>query len=122
MRRIPLNLGAGSGSNGAAPGQPAKRPLMGWAAVGFGLLGVFSSFVFVPIGLICSILALFMGQAMWGFFGILITIVGILTSPVLLGLIGLGTFAMMVDWQSWLQPIIDFFHGSGGNFGHGMNI
>lgn len=122
MDRIPLNLNPQSGGSGATPGQPAKKPLMGWAAVGFGLLGVFSSFVFVPIGLICSILALFMGQAIWGFFGILIAIVGVMTSPILLGLIGLGTFAVMVDWQSWLQPILDLFHGAGGAGGHGMNV
>lgn len=121
MERIPLSLNSERDGNGDRQGgggnrgqaQPEKKPVMGWAAVAFGFLGVFFSFVFVPIGLICSILALFMGQAIWGFFGLMIGAAGILTSPILLGLIGLGAFAFVVDWQSLIQPLLDLFRGGG---------
>lgn len=90
MDRIPLSLEP-------APEQPEEaetKPLMGWAAVGFGLLGIFSKgYIFVPLAFLCSLLALFMRQGAWAFVGLLLTVVGLATSPVLLALLGLGAVA-----------------------------
>lgn len=85
---------------------------MGWFAVGFGLLGIFTiGIVFVPLGLICSLIALFIGQATWGFIGLMLAAMGLLTSPHLLLLIGMGAFSMMFDWNDLFQPFIEFFNG-----------
>ena len=114
MERFPLSLGTAKDETGGGTAQPEKKPVMGWAAVAFGFLGIFGSFVFVPVGLICSVLALFMGQAVWGFLGLLLTAVGILTSPIILGIIGLSAFAFVFDWQSLIQPLLDMFQSDGG--------
>ncbi len=75
-----------------------ENPVVGWFAVGFGFLGIFiNGPVFVPLTLICSVVALFMRQASWAFIGLLLTVVGFLTSPVLLGLVGLAWFS---NWVS----------------------
>lgn len=87
MDRIPLSLEP-------APERPEEapaKPVMGWAAVGFGLLGIFSKgYLFVPLAFLCSVLALVMRQGAWAFVGLLLTMVGLATSPVLLALLGLG--------------------------------
>jgi len=73
---------------------PESQPVMGWCAVGFGVLGIFTSAaVFVPLALICSLAALFMGQAAWAFVGLLLSVAGFLTSPVLLALVGMSWLA-----------------------------
>jgi multisubunit Na+/H+ antiporter MnhG subunit len=67
---------------------------MGWLAVGFGVLGIFTNgTIFVPLAFICSVVALFMGQGAWAFGGLLLSVIGLLTSPVLLALLGLGALA-----------------------------
>lgn len=77
---------------------PAKPPVIGYFAVGFGLLGIFSyGPVFVPLSLICSLVALFMGQVAWAFVGLLLAVVGVLTSPTLLLLLGLGALVLWLD-------------------------
>jgi hypothetical protein len=74
------------------------HPLMGYFAVGFGLLGIFTyGPVFTPLSLICSVLALLMGQFVWGFVGILLVIMGILTSFTLLMFLGMGAIAVWLD-------------------------
>ncbi|NQU61671.1 MAG: hypothetical protein HQ512_11125 [Rhodospirillales bacterium] len=79
--------------SGPKPG-PEIKPVIGWCAVGFGVLGIFTKgYIFVPLSFICSLAALFMGQAAWAFVGILLSVVGFLTSPVLLALIGMGWLA-----------------------------
>jgi len=90
-----------------APRPPEKNPVMGWFAVGFGLLGIFTfGFIFVPLGLLCSLIALFTGQAIWGFIGLLLAVMGLITSPKLLFLIGAGAFAMWFDWNDFIDPIL----------------
>ncbi len=112
MTKMPLSLNPdpdpekesepGPDSNGspdidAFPGRtprPERKPIMGWAAVGFGILGIFTKgYIFVPLGFLCSVLALFTGQAAWAFVGLLLAVAGLLTSPVLLALLGLGALA-----------------------------
>jgi len=78
---------------GATMAEPPK-PVMGWIAVAAGLLAIFfNGVVFVPIAIVCSIIALFMGQGMWAFLGFLTAFAGLLTSPVLLTILGLGALA-----------------------------
>ncbi len=100
MKRIPLSLDPTSGqpaSDGPLPEQAEKpdvRPIMGWLAVGFGVLGIFTKgFIFVPLAVVCSLIALFMGQGAWAFGGLLLSLLGLVTSPVLLALLGLGALA-----------------------------
>jgi hypothetical protein len=88
-----------SGENADEPG-PAqilgveKKPVLGWLAIGFGVLGIFTNgTIFVPLAFICSVAALFVGQGAWAFGGFLLSVAGLLTSPVLLALLGLGALA-----------------------------
>jgi len=85
--KIPLSLQA----------QEEKKSVMGWAAVVLGILGIPFSAVFTVIGLICSVIALFIGQIGSGILGILLALVGIITSPLLLGLIGAGALATWLN-------------------------
>jgi len=89
MDKIPLSLEPAPEHEYPDAGE--TKPVMGWAAVGFGVLGIFTKgYLFVPLALVCSVLALFMRQGVWAFVGLLLTVVGLLTSPVLLALLGLG--------------------------------
>ncbi len=102
MIKMPLSLNpdpdpepvdAGEGASGPAA-RAERKPVLGWLAVGFGLLGIFTNgTIFVPLALICSLAALFFGQVAWAFGGFLLTVAGILTSPVLVALLGLGVLA-----------------------------
>lgn len=70
---------------------PGGIPIIGGAAVVFGILGIFSmGYIFVPLALICSLIALFLGQMSWAFIGLLLTVAGLLTSPVLLAALGIA--------------------------------
>jgi len=75
-----------------------KKPIMGWAAVILGVIGIPFSAVFTIIGLICSVIALFIGQIGWGITGILLALVGIVTSPLLMSLIGIGAIATWLNF------------------------
>lgn len=117
MAQIPLSLDPNSPSGGRRS-NPGSNPVMGWFAVGFGLLGIFTiGFVFVPLGLICSVLALFMGQAVWGFLGLLLAIAGFITSPKLWVIVGMGAFYAFFDSNEFLKPVFDLINsifGGGG--------
>ncbi len=74
---------------------PVSHPVMGYFAVGFGLLGIFTHGpVFVPLALVCSLVALFLGQIAWAFVGVLLAVAGFLTSPTLLFIAGLGALSI----------------------------
>jgi hypothetical protein len=113
MAQIPSSLDP-NGNSGAGPGpRPAWKgnPVMGWFAVGFGLLGIFTiGFVFVPLGLICSLLALVMGQAVWGFLGLMLAVAGFITSPKLWLIVGMGWFYAWFDSNELLNPLLDFIN------------
>lgn len=113
MAQIPLGLDP-NGNSGAGPGPrpaPKGNPVMGWFAVGFGLLGIFTiGFVFVPLGLICSLLALVMGQAVWGFLGLIRAVAGFITSPKLWLIVGMGWFYAWFDSNELLKPLLDFIN------------
>ena len=100
MKRIPLSLDPTSeqpASDRPVPDgaeKPEVKPIMGWLAVGLAILGIFTKgYIFVPLAFVCSLIALFMGQGAWAFGGLLLSVVGLMTSPVLLALLGLGALA-----------------------------
>ena len=124
MAQIPLSLnensadsngigpgGTGSGDpgpHGAGPQAPQKSPVMGWFAVGFGFLGIFTiGFVFVPLGLICSLIALLTGQAIWGVIGLMLAVAGFLTSPKLWLIVGMSAFYATFDSNEYIKPFLD---------------
>ena len=85
-----------------------QNPLMGLFAIFFGLLGIFTyGVIFVPLGFLFSLLAFFWGQAFWGFMGLFLTIIGLITSPKLLFLIGIAAFTHWFDWSEFVHPIFD---------------
>jgi len=107
MFKIPLSLKPklpkpdypdGNRSDFDLPDEPNAQqgiPVMGGAAIGFGILGIFTKgYIFVPLAFISSAVALFMGNVSWAFVGFLLAVAGLLTSPVLLAMIGI----------SWLLP------------------
>lgn len=108
MSEIPLSLNPQNNPNQNGSSGPDQKPIMGWFAVAFGFLGIFTiGFIFVPLGLLCSVLALFFGQAVWGFIGLLLAIMGFVTSPKLWFLIGMAAFYQWFDMNEMLQPFFD---------------
>lgn len=111
MEKIPLSLesspnpGGGQGASVAPRARPDNHPIMGYFAIGFGILGIFThGWIFTPMGLLCSIIALFMGQVSWAVGGLFLSVIGVLTSPILLALIGLGFFHKQIaEWFHWLH-------------------
>ena len=94
--------------NSKAPNKKEGAPLMGWFAVAFGFLGIFTfGFIFVPLGFLFSVLAFFWGQALFGFVGLFLSVMGLITSPKLLLLIGMAAFAHWFDWSELVQPMYD---------------
>lgn len=109
MSEIPLSLNP---QNNSDPNRNFQKkpdqPVMGWFAVGFGLLGIFTiGPVFVPLGFICSVLALFFGQILWGFIGLLLAIMGLITSPILIAALSLLSVYQMLDLNEILKPFYD---------------
>ena len=83
-------------------------PRMGLFAIAFGVLGIFSyGVIFVPLGFLCSTVAFFRGQALWGLIGLLLTVMGLVTSPKLLFLIGIAAFTHWLDWNELFHPMFD---------------
>lgn len=108
MSEIHLSLKPKQNSNENGTPRPENNPVLGWFAVAFGFLGIFTyGVIFVPLGLICSILALFFRQAMWGFIGLLLAFMGLITSPALLLLIGLTALSHWFDSSDLIQPFMD---------------
>ncbi len=110
MGKIPLSLNPdqpapdqtgpdgpdGSGPDSLGPDGPGGIPIIGAAAVAFGILGIFTKgYIFVPLGIVCSIISLFLGQISWAFIGFLLAAAGLLTSPVLLAFLGI---AWLLPW------------------------
>ena len=66
-------------------------PLLGSFAVIFAVLSIFTlAPVFGPLGLIFGIVALFVGQIGLGIGAIFLSVIGMITSPTLMTLLGLG--------------------------------
>jgi hypothetical protein len=100
-KQIPLSLkGSEDGADGAPPGGPAPepalkdQPVIGYLAVICGVFAIFTwGIVFVPMGLAFSVAALIAGQGAWGFAGLVLSVIGLMSSPTLLTLLGLGAVA-----------------------------
>lgn len=79
---------------------PDPRLTIAYFAVAFGFLGIFTiGYLFVPLCLICSIIALVQGHLSWAFVGLMLGVAGFVTSPVLMSLLGFGTLSL------WLLSI-----------------
>jgi len=115
MDKIPLTVSSRDNSDDADAGRARveeRTPLAGYMAAGFGLLGIFGpAILFTPLGLVFSVIALLRGQGSWGFVGLLLTVGGILGSPILMGLIGVGAIYMTFDWQEIFKPLYDLVGG-----------
>lgn len=95
--QAPEENGEQSGPQFTPPPEQEPTPVAGYLAVGLGLLGIFTmGYIFVPLALLASVIALFSGQVIWGVFGILLTFAGLLTSPILLTFLGLAWMASFV--------------------------
>mgnify|MGYP003679863749 FL=1 len=100
-KQIPLSLKASEdGAEGAAAADPAlapdlkDQPVIGYLAVICGVLAIFAwGIVFVPMGLAFSVAALIAGQGAWGFAGLVLSVIGLMSSPTLLALLGMGAVA-----------------------------
>ncbi|MGB0670620.1 MAG: hypothetical protein ACPGNT_03935 [Rhodospirillales bacterium] len=95
--------------------EPRDHPVAGYMAVGFGLLGIFVSFIFVPAGFLMSIICMFRGQGIWALGGIILSVIGFLTSIVWMGLLGLGVMWGFLDFNDWMQPVFEIFDFMPGN-------
>lgn len=86
-----------------------QQPVAGWCGVGFGVISIVfgPAIIFTPLGLLFSIIALFRGQAGWGFVGLLLGVIGIFASLVTWILIGAGAAYAIFDWNSILSPVYD---------------
>ncbi|MDA0998125.1 MAG: hypothetical protein O2944_07960 [Proteobacteria bacterium] len=115
MDKIPLSLGGAGPENGADAGTPKEtesNPIAGWFAIGSGLLGIFGpSILFVPLAIIFSVVAILRGQVSWGFAGLFLAVGGFMSSPLLMGLVGLGALWLSIDWNDLTHPIMHFFDG-----------
>jgi hypothetical protein len=101
-KQIPLSLKAseddaeGAQSADPATQEPALKdqPVIGYLAVICGVFAIFAwGIVFVPMGLAFSVAALIAGQGAWGFAGLVLSVIGLMTSPTLLALLGMGAVA-----------------------------
>ena len=78
--------------------EPAKRPIVGYLAVGLGIAGIFvNGVVFVPLAFAFSLASLFMGQVGWGLFGVLLSVLGFLTTPTFLFFVGLQAMHLFLQ-------------------------
>ena len=104
-KQIPVSL-KGTDSQAAPGGEPGvadgadiqaelkDQPVIGYLAVICGVMAIFAwGIVFVPMGLAFSIAAMIAGQGAWGFAGLVLSVIGLMTSPTLLALLGLGAVA-----------------------------
>ena len=96
-----------------SPNKTKKESRIGLIAVGCAVLSILGpGLVFVPISFMISIASILHGQLLWGFVGLFLSGVGLLTSPMLLGIIGLGWLWLNIDWIEFLTPNL-YFYGKG---------
>ena len=84
-----LNTGSGDGENPSKP--DAGMPIVGAIGVLFGVLAIFSwAIIFVPLALVLGVISLFSGRIGWGVGIIVLAAIGIITSPMIIMMLGLG--------------------------------
>jgi hypothetical protein len=65
---------------------------LGIASFIFGLISIFIlAPLFVPLAVLLGIFAVIKKQLVWGILGLFCALIGFITSPILLGLLGLAT-------------------------------
>lgn len=83
-----------------------KSKLEGLASFILGIISIFfMSPIFVPLAVLLGIIAVFKKQFVWGILGLLCALVGFLTSPILLGAVGLGMIALQSHSVSQTRPL-----------------
>ena len=104
--------GGGAGQQPPPQNQPEQQPWLGIFAVIFGTISVFAwSVLFVPLALFLGAVCLFRGMPGWGIGAILLAVVGFLTSPMLLIMVGLSALA------AYFGMPLDMMGGPGGMMG-----
>lgn len=99
--RIALSLGgpeAGATPGATPPGAATvvePKPVVGWIAVGLGLVGLFMTIFAIPFSVAFSVAALVVGQTAWGIGGMVLSILAVVTSPTIVALLGIGAFLAM---------------------------
>ena len=70
----------------------------GFASILFGILSIFVfAPIFVPLAIIFSFVALVTRQASWGLTGFICALVGFVSSPILMGMLGIMTLASVLS-------------------------
>lgn len=105
MARFDLSLKPRTAGERPPGPRRQRQPVLGWLAVGFATLGIVTwAIPFVPLAFLLSLLALLFGQWNWGILGLFLSIFGLVTSPVLMALIGFGTFVWLLDLPTLVPP------------------
>ena len=89
-----LNTGQQNNTSGGNSSKQPPRdnpPIVGILAVIFGVISIFMwSIFFVPLALVLGIVALFSGQIGWGLGAIILSVIGAITSPMIIMMLGMG--------------------------------
>ena len=90
-KQIPLSMkgadetGPDAAAQAGAPGEFSELkdyPVIGYLAVICGVLAIFTwGIVFVPMSMAFAIAAMIAGQGAWGFSGLVLGMIGLMTSP-----------------------------------------
>lgn len=71
---------------------------LGIAAFVFGLISIFTlAPIFVPLAIIVGTIAIIKKQLAWGIIGLVCALIGFLTSPILMGLVGIMTIGAILS-------------------------
>ena len=88
----------------------SKSIAISWLAIIFGILGILSiGIIFVPLCLIFSISAIFVRRFVFGVIGLCLSLVGLITSPTLLFLLGKEVLFIFISWSDLIKIFSDFF-------------
>lgn len=78
----------------------------GIASFIFGLISIFVfAPIFVPLSLVCGIISVLKQRSSWGMIGLVLAVIGFLTSPILMGSVGIATIAANMSAHHSNQPI-----------------
>ena len=76
-----------------------------WGLI-FGFVGIFAlSIIFSPLAFILGLIGVYKKQYRTGFVAILFAILGVLTSPIIMALIGIGYLIFIPDSFEWYWTV-----------------
>ena len=90
------NKPQGQQQNNALP--PSEdAPIAGYFAIGLALLGLFTTgYIFILLSFVASVIALLSGQILLGVLGLMLSLTGLMISPVLVTFLGAAWLAFNV--------------------------